>query len=152
MGKMTSTGVAVSVSASAPATIDQAGFAALTYTECGELIDLPEYGPTVQVVESNPLKTGVTEKFNGFINYGSTSLGFEIDFADAGQNVLEAGVPVPPAQYTPHSFKVGYPDGTTEYYVGGIFSYTRAPGSANSMIGSTVQVEINSKIVRVAAP
>lgn len=153
MGKMTSTGVKVAVVSGAPATVDQAGFEAVgTYTDCGQLIDLPEYGPTVQVVESNPLATGVTEKYNGFINYGSTSFGFEIDFTDAGQNILEAAVPVPPAQYTPHSVRVTYPDGTIEYYVVGVFSYTRSVGSANSMIGSTVQVEINSKIVRVSAP
>lgn len=149
MGKMTSTGVIASVTANAPATIDQAGFEALTYTPAGELIDLPEYGPTVQVVESNPLATGVTEKFNGFINYGSTSWGFDLDFDDAGQNILEAGLPVPPAQYTPHSAKIEYPDGRVEYYVFGVFSYTRNPGSANSMVGAAVQVEINSKIVRV---
>lgn len=149
MGKMTSTGVTLGVVASVPATIDAAGFEALTFVPVGEVVDMPEYGPTVQVVESNPLATGVTEKYNGFINYGSIALGLELDLEDAGQVILEAGVPVPPAQYTPHSFEVTFPDGTKEYYIGGIFSYTRAPGSANSMIGSTVSVEINSKIVRV---
>ena len=147
--KMTSTGVRLRVVAETPATNDAAGFEALTLVEVGEVIDFPEYGPNVQVVESQPLATGVTEKFNGFINYGSLAIGLELDTEDAGQQVLEAGVPVPPAQFTPHSFEITYPDGTVEYFTGGIFSYTRNPGSANSMVGSTVQVEINSAIVRV---
>jgi hypothetical protein len=149
MAKMTSTGVLLGVSAAEPATFDGAGYAALTWTNVGELIDLPEFGPTVQVVESNPLATGITEKRNGFINFGSVSLGLELDMDDAGQIILEAGVTVPPAAYVEHSFRVTYPDGTIEYFSGGIFSYTRAPGSANSMIGSTVQVEINTPIIRV---
>jgi hypothetical protein len=152
MAKQTSTGVLLAVVSGLPATEDQAGYEALSWQNIGEVIDLPEYGPTVQVVESNPLATGITEKRNGFINFGSLSLGLELDVEDAGQQILEAGVPTPPGQFVPHSFRVTFPDGTVEYYHGGIFSYTRAPGSANSMIGSTVQIEINSKIVRVLAP
>ena len=149
MAKQTSTGITLGVVDETPATNDAAGFGALTFEEVGEVIDIPEYGPNVQVVESQPLATGVTEKFNGFINYGSLAIGLELDTEDDGQQVLEAGVPVPPDQFTPHSFEIAYPDGTVEYFTGGIFSYTRNPGSANSMVGSTVQVEINSAIVRV---
>jgi hypothetical protein len=152
VSKMTSTGTALSVSAAVPATFDSTGYAALTWTACGELIDLPEFGPTIQVVESNPLATGITEKFPGFVNQGSMSAGFEIDFDDAGQIILEEGLAIPPDPFVIHSFRVAYPDGTIEYFSGGIFSYTRNPGSANSMIGSTVQIEINTKIVRVDAP
>lgn len=149
MAKQTSTGVILSVVAELPATFDQIGYEALTFVEVGELIDLPEYGPTVQVVESNPLKTGVTEKFQGFVNYGSVSLGLEWDIEDAGQVILSDAIN-PGAAFVPHSFKVEYNDGTVEYFHGGIFSYTRAPGSANSMVGSTVQVEINSAVTTVA--
>ena len=50
-----------------------------------------------------------------------------------------------------HSFKIEYQDGSVDFYSARIFSYTKAPGSANSMVGSTVQVEINTPITRVAA-
>lgn len=147
--KMTSTGIVLSVVADTPATNDAAGYAALTYTEIGEVIDIPEFGPTVSVVESNPLKTGITEKFQGFTNFGSVSLGLEYDPEDAGQTILEAAID-PGTAFVVHSFKLEYNDGTVEYWQGGVFSYTRAPGSANSMVGSTVQVEINSPVLRVA--
>lgn len=147
--KQTSTGVVLSVVADLPATFDEAGYAALTWVEVGELIDLPEYGPTVTVVESNPLKTGITEKYAGFTNFGSVSLGLEWDLEDAGQTILAAAIN-PGGAFVPHSFQVEYNDGTVEYFHGGVFSYTRSAGSANSMVGSTVQVEINSEVVSVA--
>lgn len=150
MGKLTSTGVTLGVVAGLPATVDAAGFGALTYVNVGEVVDLPEYGPTVQVVESNPLATGITEKYAGFTNYGSIAIGLELDVADAGQIILEAAIPDAGVD-SPHSFAITYSDGTIEYFHGGVFSYTRAPGSANSMVGSTASVEINSKIIRVTA-
>lgn len=150
MAKFTSTGVAVAVVKAKPANENGAGYGALAWVNCGELVDLPEFGPNIQVVESNPLATGITQKYPGFANLGSISMGFELDFADAGQAILEAGLAIPPAPFEEHSFRVTYPDGTIEYFFGGIFSYTRNVGSANSMVGSTVQVEINSKIIRVA--
>ena len=151
MAKLTSTGTKLSVVAEDPATFDDVGYSALTFVEVGEVIDLPEYGPNVQVVESNPLATGITEKFKGFINYGSQSMGLEFDSEDAGQIILAAGVEGA-TKNTQHSIKIEYQDGSIDYYSARIFSYTKAPGSANSMVGSTVQVEINTPITRVAAP
>jgi len=150
MAKLTSTGTILSVVAEDPATFDEAGYAALVFVEVGEVIDLPEYGPNVQVVESNPLATGITEKFKGFINYGSQSMGLEFDSEDAGQQILADGVEGA-TKNQQHAVKIEYQDGSIDYYSARIFSYTKAPGSANSMVGSTVQVEINTPITRVAA-
>lgn len=151
MAKLTSTGTLLGVSADSPATFDAAGYAALTYTAVGEVVDLPEYGPNVQVVESNPLATGITEKFKGFANYGSQSMGLEYDAADAGQTILRTAV-VGATQNTQHSVRITYQDGSIDYYACRIFSFTKSPGSANSMVGSTVQVEINTPVIEVAAP
>lgn len=150
MANMTSTGVQLAVFAGPPATFDAAGFGAVSmaYVDVGSLIDLPEYGPSAQVVESNQLAIGRTTKYKGFVNAGSVSLGLEIDFADAGQAIFETAVSGA-TKNTQHSFRITFPDGTIEYFAGKVFSYTRSVGSANSMIGSTVQVEIDSEIVRV---
>ena len=150
MAKITSTGTKLSVVAEDPATFDDEGYEALTFVEVGEVIDLPEYGPNVQVVESNPLATGITEKFKGFINYGSQSMGLEFDSEDAGQIILAAGVEGA-TKNQQHAVKIEYQDGSIDFYSARIFSYTKAPGSANSMVGSTVQVEINTPVTRVAA-
>ncbi|AGH31825.1 hypothetical protein SLPG_00031 [Salicola phage CGphi29] len=151
MAKTTSTGTKFSIVADTPATLDQAGYEALTYTEVGEVVDLPEYGPNVQVVESNPLATGITQKFKGFVNQGSQSVGLEYDSEDAGQQILDDAVSGP-TKNDEHSVKIEYQDGSVDYYTCRVFSYTKNPGSANSMVGSTAQVEINSPVVKVAAP
>jgi hypothetical protein len=150
MAKLTSTGTILSVVAGDPATFTAADYALLAFVEVGEVIDLPEYGPNVQVVESNPLATGITEKFKGFINFGSQSMGLEFDSEDAGQQILADGVEGA-TKNQQHAVKIEYQDGSIDYYSARIFSYTKAPGSANSMVGSTVQVEINTPITRVAA-
>ena len=150
MAKLTSTGTILSVVAGDPATFTAVDYAAQSFVEVGEVIDLPEYGPNVQVVESNPLATGITEKFKGFINFGSQSMGLEFDSEDAGQQILADGVEGA-TKNQQHAVKIEYQDGSIDYYSARIFSYTKAPGSANSMVGSTVQVEINTPITRVAA-
>ena len=148
MTAITSTKTTLSVVLGTPATEDQAGYEALTFIEVGELTEIPEYGPNYQVVNHEPLKTGRTEKKKGFKDNGSMALNLAYDPADAGQVVLSNGTDGT-GEFDDHSFKVEYQDGSVEYFYGQIFSYTRNPGSANSIVGSTAQVEINSDIIRV---
>lgn len=148
MGKQTSTGVKLYVAVGLPATQDQAGYEAMTWAEVGEVVDLPEYGPDVQIVESNPLATGITEKFPGFINYGSLPIGMELDPNDLGQIALDSALPVGGVKQ-PHSFHIQYSAALSEYFFGSVFSNKRSTGSANSMVGSTVNTEIDSPVTRV---
>jgi len=96
------------------------------------------------------LLLGVTEKFKGFINNGSQSVGLNFDSEDAGQTVLKDGTEGS-TKNQQHAVKIEYQDGSVDFYSARIFSYTKAPGSANSMVGSTANLEINTVIVRVAA-
>lgn len=146
MTAITSTGTIVSISAAPPVAFDQTSFELLTFTDFGELTNIPQFGPAVQVVEHNPLATGVTEKFKGFINYGSTTLEAAYDPSDAGQAIASTGV-TGATKNTEHSFKLEYQDGTIQYFTGKPFSYTQNPSSANSMVTTSVQIEINSPIL-----
>lgn len=153
MSKQTSTGIIVSCVQGSPASEDEAGYDALTYTEIGEVTNVPDFGATVQVVESNPLKTGITEKFAGFVNFGSLGLEAEADDDDAGQALALNAVQPDHASFNEvFSFKLQYASGAVRYWQARFFSATEAPGSANSMVGTTMNVEIVSKIVRVPAP
>jgi hypothetical protein len=148
MAVITSTGTLLAVVAAQPATVDAAGFGALTFVNVGEVTDLPEYGASAEVVTHQPLATGITQKYKGFINNGSMSVSVGYSADDAGQNVLALGV-TGINKNVEHSFRVTYQDGSIDYFTGKIFSYTKAPGSANSVVSSTVQIEINSVIVEV---
>ena len=151
MATLTSTGTILSVFAGEPATLDEAGFAALVMVPVGEVTNIPEYGASAQVVPHEPLATGVTEKNKGFVNNGSLSIEAAFSEDDAGQLIVAAGV-TGAGKFVEHSFKVALQDGSIDYFTGKIFSYTKNPGSANSMVSSSIQVEINSDIVSVAAP
>lgn len=148
MSVITSTGTLFALVAAEPATIDAAGFGALTFTNVGEITELPEYGANAEVVSHQPLATGRTEKYKGFINNGSMSIQCARDSDDAGQALLALGV-TGINKNVEHSFRITYQDGSIDYFTGKIFSYTKNPGGANSMVGSSVQVEINSVIVEV---
>ena len=145
---MTSTETILRVSAATPATFDEAGYAALTFTEVKEVTTIPAYGPTRQVVNHEPLATGVTEKYGGFINYGSVAVDGAYDSTDAGQSILRANVLSATALL---SIAIEYQDGSIDYTYGKAFSATKNPGSANSMVGSSMNIEFNKPIVEVAA-
>lgn len=148
MAVMTSTETILRVSAATPATFDEAGYAALTYTEVKEVTTIPAYGPTRQVVTHDPLATGVTEKYGGFINYGSVAVEGAYDSADAGQSLLRTNVL---SATDLISIQIEYQDGSIDYTYGKAFSSTKAPSGANSMVSTSMTIEFNKPIVEVAA-
>ena len=151
MAKMTSTGIKISAVEGVPATETETGYEALTYVKIGQVTNIPEFGPTVQVVTSEPLETGITEKYVGFVDYGSVSIDADYDDEDAGQDMVTDAVTTTHASFgKDFSFKLEYPSGAVRYWIGKFFSATENPGSANSMVGTSMQVEINSPIVKVA--
>lgn len=151
MPVQTSTGLILSVVADTPATEDAVGYEALTYQEIGEVVSVGEYGASQQVVNHEPLKTGITEKYKGFTNFGSVTVEMGRDASDAGQAALAAGS-TGAEKFTEHSFKVEYPGGDVDYFQGKIFGYTKNPGGANSIVSASSNIEINTEITEVAAP
>ncbi|AUR90856.1 hypothetical protein NVP1151O_15 [Vibrio phage 1.151.O._10N.222.46.B1] len=153
MAKQTSTGILLGCVLGAPATENETGYDALTYVNLGELTNIPDFGATVQVVESNPLATGITEKFPGFVNFGSVGLEADLDDEDPGQGLATDAVAPDHASFGKiFSFELTYASGAKRYWQARFFSATEAPGSANSMVTTKMNVEIVSKIVKVAAP
>lgn len=144
----TSTGTLFAISASSPATIDAAGFQALAYTNVAEITDVPEMGGDTAVVTHMPLATGVVEKFKGFVNFGSVTLGFADDITDAGQLLLDSGA-TGANKNLQHSARVTLQDGTFIFFTNKIFSFKLSPGSADSIVSATSLIEIESKLVRV---
>jgi hypothetical protein len=144
----TSTGTLFAISASSPATIDAAGFQALTYTNVAEITDVPEMGGDTAVVTHMPLATGVVEKFKGFVNFGSVTLGFADDITDAGQLLLDSGA-TGANKNLQHSARVTLQDGTFIFFTNKIFSFKLSPGSADAIVSATSLIEIESKLVRV---
>lgn len=147
----TSTGTVYAVSAAEPATYDEAGFAALTYTDVGEVTDLGEYGPQFEVVSHLALERRSEVKRKGSVNYGSSAIALGRDPSDAGQALIIEGVDGANVDIV-YSHKVVLQDGTTQYFTGQLYSYTTNVGASNQIVAAAVTLEIDDSIVEVAAP
>jgi hypothetical protein len=143
----TAAGTTIAVSAAAPATLNAAGFAALTYTTIGEVTDIPEFGASRELVTHNAIDTIDTIKRKGSRNNGSVALNIASDEDDAGQALLEAGE----ADDASYSFKVTFQSGAIKYFTAQVMSFTTIIGSVNSIVSISAMLEIDSAIVKVAA-
>lgn len=149
MGSITAAGTALAISAGAPATQDEAGYAALTWTEIGQIEKIGAIGATTNKVEFQPLK-GPKQKHKGSTDYGSLQPSLAHDDEDAGQTLLRtASEPDNNAKY---SFKATYPDGAIRYWQGRVFGYPETVDGADTIIMAAPTVEIDTKVVKVAAP
>ena len=83
-------GGVLSISAAAPATYDETGYDALTWTEIGGVISIPERGDTSELIQVNDLKTGRTLKANGVLDYAEIVIPLIRDDTDAGQVIVKA--------------------------------------------------------------
>lgn len=148
MGVQESIGTTISISAAVPATYDAAGYGALTFTEIGEITEVPSFGGEASTVEHTPLKTGITEKFHGAINYGSMTVPLGLDISDAGQVIVNAEF----VSKTRSAFKITWPDGAITYQSGKCMSEVRRGASTSAVVGGDFKVEIETAAVEVAAP
>lgn len=84
----TGSGTCVSVSAASPATHDATGFAALTYTQLGELETLGEINIRNASVSFANLCTGKTTLIKGAEEGVEFPIGVAMDREDAGQAIM----------------------------------------------------------------
>lgn len=141
----TSAGTTLEVSASLPASYDGTGFAALTFTEVGEITDMGEYGRQYNLVTHNPLNNRRTVKRKGSYNDGSLALQLARVPADAGQLILFNAVDSDESV----SCKVTLQDGTIQYFTAQVMSYTTGVGSVDQITNAACTLEIDNDIVEV---
>jgi hypothetical protein len=145
----TSLGTELAVSVSAPATYNEAGYEALTFTDVGEITSVGEFGPTAAVVTHDPLALGYTVKRKGQINYGSLTLQMARDITDDGQVILKAGADGS-TKYTVHTWRVTHQSGLVQYFTGMVFGYTTNVGGSNQIVGASTTIELDRPILDVA--
>lgn len=145
---MTSAGTTIGISAAIPATYNQATFAALTYTEIGEVSDLGEFGREYNVVKFNPLKDRRTVKRKGSFDDGTVQVQLAKAATDAGQILLKSAV----NSDASHSVKIVLQDGTTFYFTAQVSSSTVNVGNVNQITSSTFKLEIDNDIIEILPP
>lgn len=137
----TSAGTKFYASAALPATYDKAGFAALTFTEVGEISDLGSFGKKYNLVSFSPLGARGTIKRRGSYNNGSLQLKMGSVPTDEGQTILQA------AGDESLAFKVVTQSGSTYYFTGQVMGMTLEVGSVDQIMGATCDIEIDNEIV-----
>jgi hypothetical protein len=149
MGSTTAAGSALAISAATPATQDATGFAALTFTEVGQIEKIGTLGAQFAKVEFQPLK-GPKQKHKGSVDYGSLQPSLAHDEADAGQTLLRTAAADETSKL--YSFKVTYATGAIRYFQGRVFGYPEVTDGADTIPMANPTIEINTKPVQVAAP
>lgn len=153
----TSAGATIRVTASLPATHDQAGFQALSFTEVGEVTNIPPFGRTYGETTHKPVASRKTFKFKGSYDDGNLTLTMALATADAavdaGQGILTTALD----SDNDISVEVEYndnPDGTSNtfrYFRAKVMTNPETVGGADAIVTVDAQLSINGSIVRVAA-
>lgn len=119
-------GTCLSVSAAAPATHDATGFAALTWTQVGELESIGEFVINHATVTFTNLCTGKTSVSKGAEEAITVPIGVALDRDDAGQALMTTARASLTAVY---SFKVAESNGDIVYFRAHVMSERITGGS-----------------------
>lgn len=139
-------GSTLKISAAKPATYNQAGFAALSYTNVAEVTDIGSLGKEYTLVSHNPVGDRKTYKFKGSYNNGALALKLAKAISDAGQAMLLAASDSDAS----YSFCITLQDGRKMYFTGMTMSFVTNIGTVNNILGADVKVEIDSDIIEAA--
>lgn len=136
----------ISVVATAPSSYDKTGYEALTFVEVEEVTEVPEWGPSHEVVNHTPLKTGIINKFHGALDYGSGDIPMAYSDGAAGQAILLAAL----ASKDEISIKETRSDGSVRYTSGKVMSFTTSQ-QVGSVVPATARIELTRPTISVAA-
>ena len=130
-----------------PATYDEAGYAALTWLELDDVVNVGAGGGSATVQSYVPLKTGITVKRAGQIEYQDRTfqLGRHVQ-TDTTHQLIKSGFD---GAYKGDVFSwaIHYPDNSIDYFTGTITSFTDEQLEANSFMFSSVTIAPTTKVI-----
>lgn len=145
MAVYTSAGTTLTISASAPATFDSSGYAAVFSASpgpavVGEITDLGEFGREFALVTHMPVGSRGTQKFKGSFNEGTMALSLGLDTDDAGQ-ILAKTASLSDANY---SFMVTTQNNDKYYFQAKVMSFKVNVAGVDSITTATVNLELTT--------
>ncbi len=136
-----------------PASFDQTGYEALTWTEIGDITSMGEFGRTYEDITHQPVGSRQTFHFKGGYDDGGLQLEMAHAPDDAGQVIVATALD----DDDNYHFKLEYNDNpsgltnTIDYFPAKVMSAPKSIGGVNSLTTKTVNVMLNGDIVPVAA-
>lgn len=146
---ITYAGLTLSVSAGVPASYDETGFAALTYTAVGEVSSVGDRGQTYEDVTYTTLADRATKHLKGTSDQPETAIELVIDRDDAGQILMKTASD----SDDQYAFKIEYGNGEIDYFQALVYSFVTVGGDANTVRTGTVNIRLDARdAVEVDAP
>ncbi|NML88758.1 hypothetical protein HHL26_06715 [Sphingobium sp. TB-6] len=137
-GFATSAGATVGLAAAAPATYNEAGYEALTFTNIGKVTDLGEIPSRVyELVTVYYVASRGQAKAKGGYNLGSQTIVFTIDGDDAGQTLVDAASESDSA----YSVKLSHPQHGEIYARALIMGGPKTYGDVNTASTRSITIE-----------
>lgn len=136
----TTAGTKLGISAGVPATYDVAGYAALTYTNVGNIEDAGEHGRVYAEVTFNPIAERGTQKFKGSFNEGNKTLSIGYDSDDAGMILLKTAL----NSDANYAFEVEYPNGDIDYFQAKVMSLVKQASTVDTIRMVSVELSITT--------
>ena len=125
-----------------PATLNEAGWEAGTYTEVGNIQDMGEFGDTHTPIEYNILKEGRVKRLPGAVDGGQVSISIVYDSNDGGQTIIKDANGTDGLHY----FKVKDSDAETYYFAGTIADRRWAARNNSSVKMLTFTIYVTTTI------
>ncbi len=148
MTSTTAAGSTLAITATAPATLDEAGYEAATFTIVGGIEKIGGIGAVFAKVEFQPLR-GPKDKHKGSRDNGSLTPSMALNEDDAGQMLMRTAADDPTSKI--YYFEVTYPTGAKRWFGGRVFGMPENIDGADTIILAAPTIEIVTDIVRRAA-
>jgi len=138
------------ISAGVPATFDNAGYVALTFTTVGEITNFGEFGREWQVVNHNPVALRGTQKLKSTFDPGELTIQLGIDTDDAGQILVEAAL----ASISLYAFVLVTPSlpatqADKYYFQGYVRSFRKNFSEGGTVTSAAAVIAVNTSITDV---
>lgn len=147
--KRTVAGAGLYMSASLPATFDQIGYEALSWTQINGISSLGgTLGTEFNEVTVNDLSEGMTTTLKGLYSLGRLEPVLNEDGTDTGQALLETAAG---EKNTTYSFKVVNSAGDAFYFTGIVPKFVRDFGGPEDIETATTSIVINSTAITAVA-
>jgi hypothetical protein len=146
----TSAGSTLTISASAPATFDGAGYAAVFADSpgpavVGEVTDLGEFGREFALVTHMPVGSRGTQKFKGSFNEGTMAISLGLDTDNAGQ-ILMKSASISDNNY---SFMVTTQSGDKYFFQAKVMSFKVNIAGVDSITTASASLELTTNAAGV---
>jgi hypothetical protein len=148
MAASSAAGSTLAISVGVPATQDGTGYAALSYTDIGNLEKIGTVGASYAKTEFQPFQ-GAKQKYKASADYGSLAPTLAHDEADAGQSILRTAADDETNRL--YAFALTYPTGAKRYFQARVFGYPETIDGADTVLMATPTIEICTKVVKTGA-